>query len=609
MKNWIRVFRYLKDYKRWTILHVVCVFISVLGSMCSFVMIAPFLKVLFGIGDATVTHPGEFSLSAVYLSNYLNYFLSGIIASKGHYAALGFVVGLVIVSSLIRNLFAFLASACLVPIRGGISRTFRNRMYEKITRLPLAYFSKEKKGDLMSRMTNDVQEVEWSILNSLEAFICSPIEIMGFTFMLFFLNYKLTLFVLILLPFAAVIIGFLGVKLKKNSAEAQSKMGMILSMIEETLSGIRIIKAFTAEKIVNEKFQEKNTDYTKVQMRIFRRNYLASPLSEFLSWIIVGFILAFGGYLVLNNSESFPAEAFITYIMFFTQIISPAKKFTTANYNLQKGVASLNRIEEVLNAKNPITEKENAVKISRFTDKIEFKDVHFKYEDHWVLKDINFTIKNGQTIALVGQSGAGKTTMADMLPRFYDVNSGQILIDGNDLKDLKISNLRNLYGIVNQEPFLFNDTIFNNIAFGMKQVNADDVYKAAKIANAHDFILHCPQGYNTNIGDRGNNLSGGQRQRISIARALLQNPPILILDEATSSLDSESEKVVQDALDHLMKTRTSVVIAHRLSTIYNADMICVLQDGKIVEQGKHNELLQIENGVYHKLYTTQAFKE
>ncbi|MDD4847978.1 MAG: ABC transporter ATP-binding protein [Bacteroidales bacterium] len=609
MKNWIHIFRYLKDYKRWIALHVFCIIFSVIGSICSFVMIAPFLKLLFGVEDINVVEPGAFELNATYLSNYLNYFLNNIIVHYGSYSALGFVVGLVIFSSLIRTLFSFLASSCLVPIRGGISRSFRNKMYEKVTKLPLSYFSKEKKGDLMSRMTNDVQEVEWSILSSLESFICSPIEIIGFLLMLFFLNYQLTLFVLLLLPIAALIIGSLGVKLKKSSTDAQSKMGLMLSTIEETLSGIRIIKAFTAEKIVNQKFQKKNQEYTKIQMRIFRRNYLASPLSEFLSWVIVGVILAFGGYLVLNSNSSFPAEAFITYIMFFTQIISPAKKFTTANYNLQKGVASLNRIEEVLNAKNTILEKENAIKISSFAHQIEYKNVYFKYLEDWILHNINLTIKHGQTIALVGQSGSGKSTMADMLPRFYDVNEGEILIDGKDIKDLNINNLRNLFGIVNQEPILFNDTIFNNIAFGMEHVEEESVYQAATIANAHEFIVQCPDGYHTNIGDRGNNLSGGQRTRISIARALLHNPPILILDEATSSLDSESEKLVQEALDHLMKTRTSIVIAHRLSTIYNADLICVLQKGKIVEQGTHHDLLQIEHGIYRKLYETQAFQE
>lgn len=608
MKNWIRVFRYLKDYKRWVGLHVICIIFSVIGSVCSFVMIAPFLKLLFGLEETNVVDPGVFEFSASYLSNYLNFFLNNIIVSQGHYAALGFVVGLVICSSFVRTLFSFLASSCLVPIRGGVSRSFRNNLYEKVTKLPLSYFSKEKKGDLMSRMTNDVQEVEWSILSSLESFICSPIEILGFLLMLFFLNYQLTFFVLILLPIAALIIGSLGVKLKKSSTDAQSRMGMLLSTIEETLSGIRIIKAFTAEKIVNKKFQERNQGYTKVQMRIFRRNYLASPLSEFLSWVIVGIILAFGGYLVLNSTSSFPAEAFITYIMFFTQIISPAKKFTTANYNLQKGIASLNRIEEVLNAKNTILEKENAVKIISFTDKIEYKNVNFKYLEDWVLNNINLEIHHGQTIALVGQSGSGKSTMADMLPRFYDVNAGEILIDGHNLKDLNITSLRNLFGIVNQEPILFNDTIFNNIAFGMEYATEKAVIQAAKIANAHEFILQSPDGYQTNIGDRGNNLSGGQRQRISIARALLHNPPILILDEATSSLDSESEKVVQEALDHLMKSRTSIVIAHRLSTIYNADLICVLQHGEIVERGTHAELLKIPNGVYHKLYNTQAFQ-
>jgi subfamily B ATP-binding cassette protein MsbA len=484
----------------------------------------------------------------------------------------------------------------------------RNKLYKKVVSLPLSYFTKERKGDLMSRMTNDVHEVEWSILSSLEAFFYSPIEVIGFVAALTFISPQLTLMAILVLPISMLVLGLIGSKLKKKAHVIQSRMGGILSVIEETLSGMRIIKAFTAEKLMYKNFSDKNQQYAKVQKSLYRQHYLAAPLSEVLSFGIIGFVLWYGGSLVLGNNPSVKPEQLIMYLVLFSQIIAPAKKITTANYNLKKGMASINRINEIMNAQNPIQQIENPIEIHAFNDKAVFQNVWFKYQEKWVLRDINLTIEKGKTIALVGQSGSGKSTMVDMLPRFYDVVKGEILIDSNNIKNLVITDLRNLFGIVNQEPILFNDSIFNNIAFGMEHAKEEDVIAAAKIANAHEFIMETAEGYQTNIGDRGSRLSGGQRQRLSIARALLHNPPILILDEATSSLDTLSERLVQDALDNLIKSRTSIVVAHRLSTIHNADLICVLHEGEIVERGAHHELMEIENGYYYNLYKMQAFK-
>jgi subfamily B ATP-binding cassette protein MsbA len=425
---------------------------------------------------------------------------------------------------------------------------------------------------------------------------------------LLFISAKLTLVAVIVLPVGVLVFGLIGSKLKKKAKDIQAKMGGILSVIEETLSGMRVIKAFTAEKSMYQNFSDKNQSYAKAQISLYRRHYLASPLSEFLSWAIIGFVLWYGGSLVLGEDSSIAPEMFLVYLTFFTQIIAPAKQVTTANYNLKKGMASINRIDEIMNAKNTIQEVEKPIAIHAFNEKIVYKDVWFKYQEKWILQNINLAVEKGKTIALVGQSGSGKSTMVDMLPSFYDVVEGEILFDGFNLKDLVIPDLRNLFGIVNQEPILFNDTIYNNIAFGLENAQEKDVIAAAKIANAHEFIMETAEGYQTNIGDRGSRLSGGQRQRLSIARALLHNPPILILDEATSSLDTLSERLVQDALDNLIKSRTSIVIAHRLSTIHNADLICVVHEGEIVERGTHQELMNIENGFYYNLYRMQAFK-
>jgi len=607
MKDWLIVFKYVANYKGWVVLHVLFSILYAIGSIFTIAMVIPFLQVLFEMQEL-VTDPVPFSLTASSLLHNLNYLIGVVIVEYGKVTALAVIVGLVIGFSLIRNLFNYTALLCLAPIRSYTSRDMRNKLYKKVVSLPLSYFSKERKGDLMSRMTNDVNEIEWSILNSLDSFLHSPIEVIAYFIVLISISPKLTLIVLLVLPVCVLLLGLIGSTLKRKARDIQSKMGGILSVIEETLSGIRVIKAFTAEKLMYQNFSDKNQAYAKVQISLYRQQYLASPLSEFLSFTVIGFLLWYGGSLVLGDNPSIDPEIFIGYLLLFSQIIVPAKRISTANYNLKKGMASINRIDQILNADDPIQHADNPVSINSFNDKIVYKDVWFKYQEKWILQNINLEIEKGKTIALVGQSGSGKSTMVDMLPRFYDVIKGEILFDDHNLKDLVIPDLRNLFGIVNQEPILFNDTIFNNIAFGLEHAEEEDVIAAAKVANAHEFIMETAEGYHTNIGDRGSRLSGGQRQRLSIARALLHNPPILILDEATSSLDTVSERLVQEALDKLIKNRTSIVIAHRLSTIHNADLICVMHEGEIVERGTHRELMKIENGYYYNLYKMQAFK-
>jgi subfamily B ATP-binding cassette protein MsbA len=512
----------------------------------------------------------------------------------------------VVVMILLKNVLFYFAKFVLVPVRNGVIRDMRNKIYKKILDLPFSYFSEERKGDIMSKMTNDLKEIEWTIMTSIELLIVNPLTIIFFLLSLIIMSPHLTLFVLICLPFAGLIIGSIGRSLRKVSRRGQDQMGTLLSKIEETLSGLRIIKAFTAEKFMFKGFYNFNEVYNKTMNRIYRKNYLASPLSEFLGVMILVGVMYYGGTLVLNKQGALSPEAFIAYIAVFSQIINPAKAFSTAIYNIQKGAASIDRINIILNAQNTIVEKTDAKDIKNFHSEIHYRNVSFAYENIQVLNNINITVKKGQTIALVGQSGSGKSTLVDLLPRFYDIESGEITIDGANVKEFKINDLRFMMGNVNQEPFLFNDTIKNNIAFGSEGVSDEQIIEAAKIANAHEFILQAENGYETNIGDRGVKLSGGQRQRLSIARAVLKNPPILILDEATSSLDTESEKLVQEALYNLMKNRTSIVIAHRLSTVKNADMIYVLSNGDLIEQGTHEELIAL-NGNYKKLYDLQMF--
>jgi subfamily B ATP-binding cassette protein MsbA len=606
VKNYLRLLGYLKNYKSNVVLNIFFNLLSVIFSLFSLAMVYPFLNVLFSSDGKYQQAPWTFSIKT--LLNNFNYFLSQFIIEHGKTEALMLIAVSVVVMFFFKNFFRYLAQFFISPARFGVVRDLRSQMYQKILHLPLSYFSEERKGDLISRMSNDVMEVEWGIMQSLEVFFREPITVILFLATMFVMSAKLTLFVLVLLPVAGLLIGVIGSSLRKSSSRAVAQMGSLISIIEETLGGLRIIKAFTAEDTSTKKFQEANDDHRKFLIRAMRKRDLSSPMSEFLGASVMAVILYFGGQLVLGGSGLEPSM-FISFLAIFSQIIAPAKSFTDAYYNAQKGLASAERINKILDAEITIHDKESPMEIASFKNVIEYRNVSFKYikgEVGNILKDINLEIEKGKTIALVGQSGSGKTTLADLLPRFYDLETGEILIDGENIKEYKLTDLRKLMGIVTQESILFNDTVFNNIAFGMPFAKEEDVISAAKIANAHDFISEMPNGYQTNIGDRGGKMSGGQRQRISIARAILKNPPILILDEATSALDTESERLVQDALIKLMQNRTTLVIAHRLSTIQHADEIIVMQKGEIIERGKHNELLT-RSGVYKKLYDLQSF--
>jgi subfamily B ATP-binding cassette protein MsbA len=599
------VLLYIKPYKYKVILNIFFNLLTALFSLFSFGLLIPFLGMLFGSEELILTKPQwEFSTTAVLDSFY--YYMSQVIESSGRIKALMFVSVFILVMVFFKNLFFFLGNYFMAPLRNGIVKDIRNKIYNKVLNLHIGYFSKEKKGDIISRMTTDVQEFEWSAIASIEMVFRDPILIIIYLASLFFISPLLTTIILILLPISGILIGRIGKSLRKSSAEFRERMGTLLSMMEETLGGLRIIKAFVAEKKVENRFKTENNKYTRVANRIFRREYLASPLSEFLGVLTLIIVMNYGASLVMGEKSEMKPEVFIGFIIIFSQIINPAKAVTTAYYRIQKGMAAIDRINKVLGAEHLIKETKGAIEIKEFNSAIEFKNASFKYIDAEVLKNIDLKIPKGKSIALVGQSGSGKSTLVDLIPRFYDIEEGEILIDGKNIKNLKIKDLRHLMGNVNQESILFNDTIFNNIAFGVEQATEEEVIAAAKVANAHDFIIETPDGYQTNIGDRGSKLSGGQRQRISIARAVLKNPPILILDEATSALDTESERLVQDALTNLMKNRTSVVIAHRLSTIKHADEICVLHEGRIVERGNHDALIQL-NGVYKKLNDLQMF--
>jgi subfamily B ATP-binding cassette protein MsbA len=515
----------------------------------------------------------------------------------------------VVILFFIKNFFRYLAMYFMAPIRNGVVRDIRNQLYDKILSLPLSYFTERRKGDIISRATTDVSELEWSVMNSLEFTFREPITMMVYLLMMFLWSPQLSLFVLLLLPVSGWLIGALSKSLRKTSVIAREKMGRLLSTIEETISGLRIIKAFTAEKYLSRKFHEQNFDFFRLQKRIYRRYDMSAPLSEFLGAIVMAIVMYFGGKEVLSADAVLQPEVFILFIVLFSQLIPPAKAFTTAFYNIQKGLASAERIQSVLDAENVIREPASPVIIDSFKNKIEYRNVSFAYrqgETGYVLRNINLKIEKGKTVALVGQSGSGKTTMADMLPRYYDPSEGEIMIDGINIREMRLLDLRKLFGVVSQESILFNDSVFNNIAFGLANVKQEDVIRAAEIANAHNFIMEMPEKYHTNIGDRGSKMSGGQRQRISIARAILKNPSILILDEATSALDSESERLVQESLLRLIENRTSIVIAHRLSTIMHADEIIVLQKGEIIERGTHGSLLN-NGSAYKKLYDLQSF--
>lgn len=606
MKDFLHLLRrFIPPYKWKLVWNIVANFLSAVFGAFSFLLLIPSLKILFGTQELVTNRP-EWDISVSSTTEFINYLISQVIIKYSHERALVYIGIFIIVTVFLKVGFYYLANFMIVVIRNGVVRDIRSMIYKKILRLQLGFFSDERKGDIMARMTGDVTEVENSVMNSLDMMIKNPILIIVSVAVMIYMSWSLTLFVFVMFPIAGFIIGRIGKSLKKESRKGQSKMGEILSIIEEDLSGLRIIKAFNAEKKATERFETENTNYFNIMNQLMWRRFLAHPMSEFLGTTVIIIVLWYGGQLILNEKASLDAAAFIGYLVFFYNIINPAKAFSTALYSVEKGLASMERIDKILNTPTQIKEKANAEKIEDFHSKIVYENVSFAYNSAPVLNNITLEIKKGQTVALVGQSGSGKTTMVDLLPRFYDVSDGRITIDSKDLRDLKMNDLRNLIGYVNQEPILFNDSFYNNIAFGLEDVNEEDVFYAAKIANAHEFIEATDRGYQTRIGDRGDKLSGGQKQRLSIARAVLNNPPILILDEATSSLDTESERLVQDALEKLMENRTSLVIAHRLSTIKHADLICVMHKGKIAERGTHEELMEL-GGRYKKLHKMQMF--
>ena len=584
--------------------------LSTILSLFSFATIIPVLQILFGLSDAMATHiPLETAVTVNdildILKNNFFYFLQTQIEVRGAQTVLLLLGACLVLLTGFKCLTAWLANYFMVPIRTGVLRDLRAQLYKKVVSLPIGFFTEERKGDVMSRMTNDVNEVEASIMSTLDMLFKDPIMILVYLITLFTISWQLTLFVLILLPIAGFLIGRIGRSLKRASTKGQEQNAEILTQIDETLGGLRVVKAFNAEGKLTHRFLNLINATRVTFNRINRRYYLAHPVSEFFGTALIAILLWFGGTLILGDNSSIDAATFIYYLVIFYSIINPAKDLSKATYGIRRGMASLERIDKILNTESNIRTSENPKQISDFQSVIRYEDVSFSYQtDRLVLQHINLDIHKGQTIALVGQSGSGKTTMADLLPRFYDTTAGRITVDGIDIRELKTFDLRALMGNVNQEAILFNDTFYNNITFGVESATMEQVRQAARIANADDFIMATPDQYQTTIGDRGSRLSGGQRQRISIARAILKNPPILILDEATSALDTESEKLVQEALENLMKDRTTIVVAHRLSTIRNADLICVLHEGQIVERGTHDELLA-RNGYYRRLIEMQ----
>jgi ATP-binding cassette, subfamily B, bacterial MsbA len=609
-----KILRYLKGYKKFAFINVLANTLSIIFGVFSITLLIPFLNVLFP-SQANVDKPvvilskPVFHFSGAWLSDMSKYYMQLFTNEYGVQYVLILLCVFFVCIMLLKNAFRYLAAYNMAPIRNGVIKDLRNEIYDKILVLPLSYYSAERKGDIMARMTNDLTEIEWSVMQSLEMITVNPLTILVTLGTLIFLSPQLTLLALILLPLTGFLIAKVGGTLRKSSSKAKGMMGVLFSMIEETIGGIRIIRAFTAEKIVHTKFREENDRYTSIMNRVYRRTDLASPLTEVLVSIVLAILLYIGGNLVWSPKHYLDGPIFIAYVILFSQLMPPAKAFSTAYFNVEKGLASLERINKILHAEVTVTEIETPRSIKTFEKEIEFHHVGFAYQRGdagYALQDINLKIPKGKTIAIVGQSGSGKSTLVDMLPRFYDPTDGVITIDGIALNELSISQLRNLMGIVTQDTVLFNDTVKNNIAFGMKDVTDEQVIQAAKVAHAHEFISSMENGYETNIGDRGGKMSGGERQRMSLARAILKNPPILILDEATSALDTESERLVQDALTKLMTNRTSIVIAHRLSTIKNADEIIVMQKGNIVERGNHAALLA-QNGVYRRLYDLQSF--
>lgn len=599
---------FILPYKRYAGLNIFFNILYSLFSALSFVALIPMLDVLFGKAERLTTAPvysGSVFDLGTYGKAYLNYKVTAYAGESGS-MALGLVIALVLSLFLMKNLFSYLASFFITYLRNGVLRDLRNALYNKIVRMPLAFFSEQRKGDIMSRMVGDVNEVQYSLLSGLETFIREPLTIIFSILVMLGISWQLTLFTFIFIPIAAIVISKIGKSLKKHSTKVQQEQGKFLSLIEETVGGLRVVKAFNAEGIFAKKFNESSNLFSRMSNGLMNRQNLASPTSEFLGILMIAVLLWFGGMLVLD-SKTLDGTQFIAFMGLAYNILTPAKAISKASYDMRKGNASAERILEILEYDNPIKEKADAVAISDFKELISLKHITFRYDKQDVLTDFSLDIPKGKTVALVGQSGSGKSTIANLLTRFYDVNEGAVLIDGVDIRDMKTSSLRALIGVVSQDSILFNDTVRNNLLIGNPQASDEEITEAAKVANALEFIENLPRGFEANIGDGGSKLSGGQKQRLSIARAVLKNPPIMILDEATSALDTESERLVQDALEKMMKNRTSIVIAHRLSTIQNADLIVVMQKGKIVEQGTHTELLQ-RGGMYKKLVEMQSFE-
>ena len=610
MKEFLQLMRrFVSPYKKYIGWAILLNILSAVFNVFSFTLLIPILDILFKTGENNKVYEymewGTAGFKDVAINNFY-YYVSQMIQDNGPTTALIFLGLFLALMTLFKTSCYFASSAVMIPLRTGVVRDIRIMVYAKVMRLPMGFFSEERKGDIIARMSGDVGEVENSITSSLDMLIKSPIMIILYFITLIATSWKLTLFTVLVLPAMGWLMGKVGRKLKRQSLEAQGKWSDTMSQLEETLGGLRIIKAFIAEDRMINRFTRCSNELRDAVNKVAMRQALAHPMSEFLGTILIVSVLWFGGALILGHNSSLTAPTFIFYMVILYSVINPLKDFAKAGYNIPKGLASMERVDKILKAENNIKEIPNPKPLTGMNDRIEFKDISFSYDSkREVLKHVNLTVPKGKTVALVGQSGSGKSTLVDLLPRYHDVQGGDITIDGTSIKDVRIADLRSLIGNVNQEAILFNDTFFNNIAFGVENATMEQVIEAAKIANAHDFIMEKPEGYNTNIGDRGGKLSGGQRQRVSIARAILKNPPILILDEATSALDTESERLVQEALERLMKTRTTIAIAHRLSTIKNADEICVLYEGEIVERGRHEELLELD-GYYKRLNDMQA---